>query len=70
MRRDAGEHPLLGHRLVEVGATGVGVWEGAVDLATFPYLVDHRVQGRVIVPATAYLEMAIAAGVEALGRGR
>jgi myxalamid-type polyketide synthase MxaE and MxaD len=67
VRRDAGAHPLLGHRLVEAGAAAVGVWEGAVDLATFPYLVDHRVQGRVIVPATAYLEMAIAAGVETLG---
>ena len=63
-RRD---HPLLGHRLVEAGAAGVSVWEGALDLASFPYLADHRVQGRVIVPATAYLEMAIAAATEAFG---
>ena len=67
VRRDAREHPLLGHRLVEANAADVSVWEGAVDLATFPYLVDHRVQGRVIVPATAYLEMVVAAGAEAFG---
>jgi acyl transferase domain-containing protein len=65
--RDAHDHPLLGHRLVDAQASGVSVWEGAIDLASFPYLSDHRVQGRVIVPATAYLEMAIAAGAEVFG---
>jgi acyl transferase domain-containing protein len=66
-RHDAGEHPLLGRRLVQADAAGVSVWEGAIDLATFPFLADHRVQGRIIVPATAYLEMAIAAGALAFG---
>ena len=69
-RRDERDHPLLGHRLVEANASGVSVWEGTLDLATFPYLADHRVQGRVIVPATAYLEMVVAAAAEAFGRGR
>ena len=66
-RRDERDHPLLGHRLVEASASGVSVWEGTLDLATFPYLADHRVQGRVIVPATAYLEMVVAAATEAFG---
>ena len=66
-RRDERDHPLLGHRLVEATASGVSVWEGTLDLATFPYLTDHRVQGRVIVPATAYLEMVVAAATEAFG---
>ena len=53
--------------MVDGGEAGVRVWEGAVDLASFPYLVDHRVQGRIIVPATAYLEMVVAAAAEAFG---
>ena len=32
-----------------------------------PWLSDHRVQGAAIVPATAYIEMALAAGTEVLG---
>jgi acyl transferase domain-containing protein len=65
--RDPGRHPLLGSPVVDGGEAGVRVWEGAVDLASFPYLVDHRVQGRIIVPATAYLEMVVAAATEAFG---
>jgi myxalamid-type polyketide synthase MxaE and MxaD len=65
--RDPTRHPLLGTPVVEGGGAGVRVWEGAIDLASLPYLVDHRVQGRIIVPATAYLEMVVAAGIEAFG---
>ncbi|MBZ0294963.1 MAG: SDR family NAD(P)-dependent oxidoreductase, partial [Anaerolineae bacterium] len=34
-----------------------------------PYLVDHQVQRRVVLPAAAYLEIALAAARDALGDG-
>jgi acyl transferase domain-containing protein/acyl-CoA synthetase (AMP-forming)/AMP-acid ligase II/NADPH:quinone reductase-like Zn-dependent oxidoreductase/NADP-dependent 3-hydroxy acid dehydrogenase YdfG/acyl carrier protein len=51
------DHPLLGRRL----ATGNVVLEGRIGPERHPYLEDHRVQGRAMLPATAYLEMALAA---------
>ncbi|HEX8052741.1 MAG TPA: SDR family NAD(P)-dependent oxidoreductase [Thermoleophilaceae bacterium] len=51
------DHPLLGRRL----ATGNVVLEGRIGPERHPYLDDHRVQGRAMLPATAYLEMALAA---------
>jgi phthiocerol/phenolphthiocerol synthesis type-I polyketide synthase C len=50
-------HPLLGRRL---GTANV-VLEGRIGTERHPYLEDHRVQGRAMLPATAYLEMALAA---------
>jgi epothilone polyketide synthase D len=38
------------------------LWESAIDLNRLPWLNDHQVQGTVVVPGTAYLEMALAAG--------
>lgn len=61
-----GGHPLLG-RPVEVAADDLRLWNGEVSLELLPYLEDHQVQGSSIVPATAYLEMALAAGTEVLG---
>jgi acyl transferase domain-containing protein len=63
----AGTHPLLGRRL-ELAALGdTTVWEGRLALAEQRYLSDHRVQGQAIVPATAYLEMMLAAAATAFG---
>ncbi|MGQ4436537.1 type I polyketide synthase [Streptomyces sp. SAS_260] len=57
-------HPLLGtHTVLEDGAHR---WEGPVDLDRSAYLLDHQVQGMVILPGTAYLELAVAAA-EAVG---
>lgn len=53
-------HPLLGCPLPEPLPT----WETRLDLRLFPYLTDHRVQRAIIVPATAFLEMAFAAARE------
>lgn len=50
-------HPLLGRRLPAANV----VLEGRLSVDRHPYLDDHRVQGRAILPATAYLEMAVAA---------
>jgi acyl transferase domain-containing protein/acyl carrier protein len=51
------EHPLLGYRCKEAEA----LWENQIDAQIFDYLQDHQVDGGVIYPAAAYLEMALAA---------
>ncbi|CAG0896286.1 unnamed protein product [Cyprideis torosa] len=51
------EHPLLGYRLKEAEAS----WENQLDADIVPYLSDHVVDGAVVVPAAAYVEMALAA---------
>ncbi|HHL19621.1 MAG TPA: SDR family NAD(P)-dependent oxidoreductase, partial [Thiothrix sp.] len=51
------EHPLLGYRLKDAEAQ----WENIIDTTLFPYLADHVVDGGVILPAAAYIEIALAA---------
>ena len=64
-----GTHPLLGDYL-RVSAEGeFHVWEGPVSVATSPYLADHKVQGIPVLPATAYIEMVLAAAWQAFGEG-
>ena len=53
------EHPLLGYRLKNYEAC----WENQVDIALFDYLGDHVVDGGAVMPAAAYVEMALAASV-------
>ncbi|GGZ62388.1 polyketide synthase [Streptomyces inusitatus] len=64
-------HPLLGAPVADAGTgTGTGgdrVWEGPLDLTANAYLRDHQVQGVVIIPGTAYIEMAAAAAATVFG---
>ncbi|HPY41607.1 MAG TPA: polyketide synthase dehydratase domain-containing protein, partial [Thiolinea sp.] len=53
-------HPLLGYRLKEAEE----IWENQLSIAKLPYLADHIVDGVVIVPAAAYVEMALAASAQ------
>jgi myxalamid-type polyketide synthase MxaE and MxaD len=62
-------HPLLGERRMLAGGQRSYVWERDIGLQSHPWLQDHRVQGAAIVPATAYIEMALAAAHEVLGKG-
>ncbi len=57
------EHPLLGVR----GRAPAPVWSGAPDAVLTPWLADHKVAGSVVMPATGYVELALAAGRAALG---
>ncbi|MFC5148429.1 SDR family NAD(P)-dependent oxidoreductase [Streptomyces aureoversilis] len=52
------EHPLLGERM----PAPLPVWHGAVEPARLAWVADHRLGGSVVMPATAYVEMALAAG--------
>ena len=63
-RTRAAGHPLLGMHVPLAGRPGEHVWFGELSLERFPWMDDHRVQGVAVVPAAAYLEMAIAAAVE------
>ena len=62
-------HPLLGARLRSPSIHGA-VFESQIDLRSLPYLTDHKIEGRLLVPMTAFLEMAQRAVCEASGRSR
>jgi acyl transferase domain-containing protein/acyl carrier protein len=66
--RSASGHPLLGTH-VRSAADGTHFWDVELGTEAIPWLADHRVQGSVVLPAAAYLEMALAAAHEALGPG-
>ncbi|SDP98143.1 type I polyketide synthase [Lentzea jiangxiensis] len=52
------EHPLLGERMPAVDP----LWHSTVEPARTPWVADHRVAGAVVMPATGYVEMGLAAG--------
>ena len=56
-------HPLLGFRL----RSAIPVFEQELSAATIPFVEQHRVFGSPVLPATAYLELALAAAAEMFG---
>ncbi|RZB15933.1 HAD-IIIC family phosphatase [Streptomyces sp. F001] len=56
-------HPLLGAAVRLAGSDDV-VLTGRVSRATHPWLEDHAVFGTVLLPGTAFVEMALRAGEE------
>lgn len=58
------EHPLLGRRL----SVAEPAFETLLDIEQLPYLGDHRIQGNVLYPAAAYLEMAMQAILSLTGQ--
>ncbi|MEU3148760.1 polyketide synthase dehydratase domain-containing protein, partial [Streptomyces sp. NPDC006999] len=56
-------HPLLGAAVELAGADGV-LLTGRLSVQSQPWLADHVVQGSVLVPGTALLELAIRAADE------
>ncbi|MFF4739867.1 SDR family NAD(P)-dependent oxidoreductase [Streptomyces sp. NPDC001262] len=58
------DHPLLGERLPAPHPS----WEGAIEPQLVPWMGDHRIAGSVLMPAAAYVEMALSAGRRALDR--
>lgn len=56
-------HPLLGQSVSAVHPT----WEVELSTAAAPFLEDHRIQGNVLLPGAAYIEMALAAAEAAYG---
>ncbi|MCX5200072.1 type I polyketide synthase [Streptomyces sp. NBC_00237] len=59
--RASGDHPLLGTAVELADADGT-LYVGRLALAEHPWLSDHRVGGVPLLPGTAFVEMALAAG--------
>ena len=55
------DHPLLGAEMLRAGEGG-RVFTGRVSLATHPWLADHAMLGVVLLPGTAFAELALVAG--------
>ncbi|GAB3370611.1 hypothetical protein GCM10027360_42510 [Amycolatopsis echigonensis] len=68
MGLDPVDHPLLGAATLLADADGV-VLSGRVSTATHPWLADHAVGGSLLLPGTAFVELAVRAGDE-VGCGR
>ncbi len=60
-------HALLGERVNS--ALPMAQFQSKIGIDTLRYLNDHKVQGSVVFPASAYLEMARAASTELFGAG-
>ena len=56
------EHPLLAATIEDPSGAGGLTLTGSLSLATHPWLADHAVFGTVILPGTAFLELAFYAG--------
>lgn len=57
---EAGEHPLLGRRV----RAAHPLWETLLSDDRLDYLDDHVIQGAVVYPGAAYIEMALAAATK------
>ncbi|XYI02620.1 non-ribosomal peptide synthase/polyketide synthase [Sorangium sp. So ce1128] len=66
--RGAAGHPLMGAPVALSIEPETHLWEAEIGLAGAPYLADHRVQGALVLPAAAYVEMALAAAEAVFGR--
>jgi acyl transferase domain-containing protein len=64
-----GRHPLLGRHVRLAHPAGHHVWEADLDWRRFAFLEGLGSEGGVELPATACIEMALAAAEEALGTG-
>ncbi|NPD68779.1 SDR family NAD(P)-dependent oxidoreductase [Lichenicola cladoniae] len=62
---DAPRHPLIGSRLL----SGTPEWRNLIDATVVPYLAQHRIDGEIVLPATAFAEMALAVAREVFPAG-
>uniref|UniRef100_UPI0005269D28 type I polyketide synthase n=1 Tax=Streptomyces sp. NRRL F-525 TaxID=1463861 RepID=UPI0005269D28 len=58
---DRTDHPLLG-ATVELAEGQGALFTGQLSLRTHPWLADHAVMGTVLLPGTAFLDLALHAG--------
>ena len=59
------DHPLLGFRMAAPRPT----WKLDLNTNILPYLNDHQIQGVMVLPGAAYVEMALAAATQVFGKG-
>jgi acyl transferase domain-containing protein/NADPH:quinone reductase-like Zn-dependent oxidoreductase/acyl carrier protein len=58
-------HPLIGARL----SAGALEWRNLIDATVVPYLWDHRIDDEIVVPGSAFAEMALAVAREIFPEG-
>ncbi|MGA5130217.1 type I polyketide synthase [Streptomyces olivoreticuli] len=58
------DHPLLGAAVSLADSDGF-LFTGRLSLETHPWLADHAVMGSVLLPGTAFVELAVRAGERA-----
>lgn len=58
-------HPLLGQRVALAHDPSASVWQLDLHADHAMFLRDHRVHGEVVLPAAAFVEIALAAGAGA-----
>ena len=61
--RGSSTHPLLGRKFQLAGTGEIG-FESEIGALSIPWLVSHRIFDAAVLPATAYLEMALAAAAD------
>ncbi|MDI5968919.1 SDR family NAD(P)-dependent oxidoreductase [Streptomyces sp. SL13] len=60
----AADHPLLVVAVPVAGGDGV-LYTGRLSVATHPWLAEHAVLGTVLLPGTAFVDLALRAGEQA-----
>lgn len=64
-RSGQGAHPLLGDRVALAHAPASSVWQTDLDPGSALFLRDHRVNGAIVFPASAFIELALAVAARA-----
>ena len=62
-----GAHPLLDEHVASAADSGTHYWQGRLDPVRAPWLLEHRVQGAPVLPASAMVEMALHGGFAVFG---
>ncbi|GAA2780398.1 hypothetical protein GCM10010452_05280 [Crossiella cryophila] len=60
----AAEHPLLGAAITRPGSEEL-LFTGRISVRTHPWLADHAVLGSILLPGTAFVELALHAAAAA-----
>ena len=65
------QHPLLGRRVADAGhdPRTIAQFESSIVLDSAPMLAGHRVEGAVVLPIAAFVEMALTSATVAMGDG-
>lgn len=63
------EHPLVGESIGSPDLPGRHVWQIVLDRLQLGWLDDHRIQGPIVFPAAAYIDMMLGCARSALGAG-
>jgi acyl transferase domain-containing protein/acyl carrier protein len=60
--QSSAEHPLLGAAMALAGEEDGWLFTGRISLRTHPWLADHAIMGRALIPGTGFVDLALAAG--------